>query len=61
MDQILKIIDLLNAAEPGIAKLVLIIARKDGTVTLASLHDETEAQFDANVKQVADWLASKKR
>ncbi len=52
----LALISLLNAAEPGIASLILLIKRKDGTISVATLLDEGDAAFDANIKQAADWL-----
>lgn len=54
----LAIVQLLNAAAPGIAELVLMIRKKDGTISVVSLLDEADAQFDANIKQAADWLKS---
>lgn len=52
----LQILALLNAAEPGIAQLILLIKRKDGTISVATLLDEADAQFAANITQAADWL-----
>lgn len=52
----LQIIGLLNAAEPGIASLILLIRRKDGTVAVGTLLDEADAAFDANIAQASAWL-----
>jgi hypothetical protein len=58
MDQALKIVELLNAATPGIATLVMIIRRKDGTVTVAALLDEADAKFDDNINKAREWLSA---
>ena len=52
----LQIISLLNAAEPGIASLIMLIRRKDGTIAVGTLLDEADAQFTANMDQAAAWL-----
>lgn len=56
METALAIVQLLNAAAPGIAQLVLLIKRKDGTLQVMTLLDEADAKFDANIKQATDWL-----
>jgi hypothetical protein len=56
MELALSIVQLLNAATPGIAQLVLLIRRKDGTITIGALLDEADAQFDQNIKQASEWL-----
>lgn len=56
MQTALAIVQLLNLAAPGIAQVILLIKRKDGTLAVMPLLDEAESQFDANIKQAADWL-----
>jgi hypothetical protein len=56
MDQAIQIMTLLNAAAPGIAQLILLIKRNDGTVSVVALLDEADKQFDANIAQASDWL-----
>ena len=58
MGTALLIVQLLNAAVPGIAQLILLIRNKDGTISVGTLLDQADAQFDANVKQAADWIAA---
>jgi hypothetical protein len=41
---------------PGVAQLILLIRRDDGSITVAALLDEADAQFDANLKQAGEWL-----
>ena len=55
MALVLQIINLLNAAEPGIASLIMMIRNSDGTISIGALLDQADAQFDANIKQIADW------
>jgi hypothetical protein len=52
----LSIVDLLNAAVPDIAQLILLIRNQDGTVTVGALLDSADAQFAANLQQAADWM-----
>lgn len=58
MGTALAIVNLLNAAAPGIAQLVLLIRNQDGTISVGALLDQADAQFDKNVQQVADWYKS---
>jgi hypothetical protein len=52
----LAIVNLLNVAAPGIADLILLIRNKDGTITIGALLDQSDAQFDTNIQQAADWF-----
>ena len=52
----LAIIQLLNVAAPGIASLVLLIKKTDGTIGVVQLLDEADAKFSDNIKQASDWL-----
>jgi N-acetylglucosamine kinase-like BadF-type ATPase len=52
----LGIVSLLNAAAPGIASLVMLIRRKDGTITVGVLLDEAETTFNNNIAQAAAWF-----
>lgn len=54
----LAIVQLLNTAAPGIAELILLIRKKDGTISVVSVLDEADAQFDANIKSASEWLKS---
>jgi hypothetical protein len=56
MELALGIATLLNTAAPGIASLIMLIKRKDGTISVVAMCDEADGQFDANIKQAADWL-----
>jgi hypothetical protein len=56
MGTALMIVNLLNAAAPGIAQLILLIRHKDGTISVGAMLDEADAQFDANIKQAGEWL-----
>lgn len=58
METALQIVNLLNAATPGIANLIILIRRKDGSVTVAAMLDEADASFDANIAKAKEWLAS---
>lgn len=52
----LGIVQVLNAASPGIAELILLIRKKDGTISVAALLDEADSKFDANIQAATDWL-----
>ena len=56
MGTALAIIQLLNAAAPGIAQLILLIKRNDGSFAVMPLLDEADAKFTENIKQASDWL-----
>jgi hypothetical protein len=56
METALSILNLLNAATPGIAQLILLIKNTDGTVSVGVLLDQADSQFDANIKQASDWF-----
>jgi hypothetical protein len=56
----LMIVNLLNAATPGIAQLILLIRNKDGTISVGALLDQADAQFDKNIAQASEWLAAHK-
>ena len=56
MDKAIQIVNLLNAAVPGIASMIQIMKNQDGTVSLTVSLDQADQQFDANLQQVADWF-----
>lgn len=61
MDTAIAIVNLFNVATPGIASLITMIKKKDGTVSVVVMLDEADAQFAANIKQAQDWLANHKK
>ena len=56
MDKAIQIVNLLNAAIPGIASAIQMIKNQDGTVILTVTFDQADQQFDANLQQVTDWF-----
>lgn len=56
MDKAIQIVNLLNAAIPGIASMIQMIKNQDGTVSLTVTLDQADQQFDANLHQVTDWF-----
>lgn len=56
METALAIVNLFNAATPGIANLILLIKNKDGSITVARLLDQADSQFEANLKEASDWF-----
>lgn len=58
MQLALAIAQILNVAAPGIAELILMIKKPDGTISIISLLDQADAQFDTNIKAAKDWLAA---
>ena len=56
MELAMMIATLLNTAAPGIASLIMLIKRNDGTISVIALCDEADGKFDDNIKQAADWL-----
>lgn len=57
----LVLVQLFNAAAPGLAELILLIRKKDGTISVVSMLDEADAQFDANITQASEWLKAHKK
>lgn len=60
METALAIVQLMNAATPGIAQLILLIKKKDGTVTVAAMLDEADSKFESNINQAKAWLEAHK-
>src|ERR1043166_7923482 len=58
MDHALMIVQLLNAATPGIAQLIMLIRYTNGIISVVTLLDQADPQFDANIKQAQTWLAA---
>ena len=58
MELALGIVQLLNAAAPGIANIIMLIRRKDGTISVGVLLDEADKQFADNLGQAAAWFAA---
>lgn len=58
MDTAIALVNLFNAASPGIASLIAMIRKKDGTVSVVVMLNEADAQFAANIQQAQDWLAA---
>jgi hypothetical protein len=58
VDTALLIVQLLNAATPGIAQLIMLIRNTNGMISVVTLLDQADAQFDANIKQAQTWLAA---
>jgi hypothetical protein len=56
MDKAIQIVNLLNAAIPGIASMIQMIKNQDGTVSLTVTLDQADQKFDANLQQVTDWF-----
>lgn len=54
----LMIMQLLNTAAPGIASLITILRKPDGTITVLQFLDSAEAKVDANIKEITDWMAA---
>ncbi len=52
----IALLQLFNAAAPGIAELILLIRKTDGTIAIVPMLDEAGAQFKANLAQATDWL-----
>ena len=47
---------MLNTITPGIANIIMIIKKKDGTYSVATLLDEADAKFTANIEMATKWL-----
>jgi hypothetical protein len=56
MELALAMVNLLNAAAPGIASLIMVIRRKDGSIAIGTMLDEADAQFAENLGQAAAWF-----
>ncbi len=60
METAIAIATLINALTPAAAEIILLIKKKNGTVSVVALLDEADAQFSANIQQANDWLAAHK-
>lgn len=58
MDELLKIVTLLNAATPGLITLIPIIRHTDGSISVLALLDEADAQFTENIRKAQEWLTT---
>lgn len=58
MEMAVAIVNLFNATAPGIASLILMIRKKDGTVGVVAMLDEADANFNANIAAAQAWLAA---
>ena len=56
MGTALAIVNLFNAAAPGIANLILLIGNKDGSITVARMLDQADSTFDTSIKEASDWF-----
>jgi hypothetical protein len=55
----MAIIQLINAAQPGIAQIILRLKKSDGTtvdIPLDEAFQQIADKFEANSKQIDDWL-----
>lgn len=58
MGSLAAILGIINLTEPLVANIIVAIKNKTGGTSLIVYLDEADAQFDANIKQVQDWLAA---
>jgi hypothetical protein len=56
----IAVVELLNAAAPGLANLIVLIRHKDGGLSVLQVLDEADAKFSSNLKEATDWLAAHK-
>ena len=52
----LLIAQILNAAAPSIAEIILLVKKEDGTIAILPLLDQADEKFKANLDQAAKWL-----
>ncbi len=60
METAIQIVNLFNLAAPGVASLILLVKRTDGTVAVMPILDEADKGFDDAIKQAKDWLEAHK-
>jgi len=58
MELAIAIATLINAVTPGVAQIILMIKKTDGTIGIVPMLNEADTNFKANIKQVQDWLAA---
>lgn len=56
METAIQLLNVFNAIAPGAAELILMIKRKDRTVSIVTLLDEADAQFQTNIERAQEWL-----
>jgi len=52
---ILTILRLLKRFSPQILELILIIKKKDGSVTVIPVLDEADKKFRENIRKIREW------
>ncbi|MDZ4242175.1 MAG: hypothetical protein U1D99_05050 [Candidatus Omnitrophota bacterium] len=60
MDTAIKVVNLINAAAPGVASLIVLLRRKDGKISVMTFLDEAEDGFDENINRAKDFLQREK-
>lgn len=56
LDFAMALAQVFNAAGPAVANLIVMIRRKDGTVSVVTMLDEADEQFQSNLEQARDWM-----
>lgn len=58
MGTAILIANLINAASPGVAEIILMIKKTDGTVSIVTLLDQADAAFAANIQTAKAWMVA---
>ena len=58
METAIQLLNIFNVIAPGAAELILMIKRKDGSISIVTLLDEADAQFTSNIERAEQWLRS---
>ena len=52
----LAIAQIFNQVTPGIAEIILLVKKQDGSIAVMPMLDQADSAFDANLKQASEWL-----
>lgn len=55
MSMTLLILQLLRELAPEIIELILIIKKKDGSVSIIPILDEADEKFKENIRKIEEW------
>jgi len=51
----LLIADILRKSGPDVVELILLLTRKDGSISVIPILNEADEKFADNIKQIEEW------
>jgi hypothetical protein len=56
MELALLIAQIANTFAPTVSDIIMVIRKNDNSVSIVTLLDEADSNFNENIKQATDWL-----